>query len=155
MKVKYLLIFTFLFLVLACNKSTKKQETKKELTEQEKALKKYKYAELELGYQKEKIFLLSEIKRIKYDTLYQILKEYIANTPEFIKYEKSPEKDLAKIIEDISIKLELSKAKVASVIFSYKYEMMTQEEIVEKAADEYQNSQIEVEYDSDRYDPLH
>lgn len=102
-------------------------------------------AEMELKFDKEKIYLLSVTREMSYDTVYQILKDYykmeygnllsgdIGLTDESIaKYEEN--------IAEISKKYKLSKPKVASLIFSFKYEMRTADEIIE----DYQSSEMEV-----------
>ncbi len=128
------LFFTFFILLLficSCSKSKSKKLTDKE--KQEEA------SNEELSSQKEKIVLLAVIKRTSYDTLYLILKDYYVITADYLSTDSS-RFYCEKAIELISEKYRIAKSKVASLIFSFKYEMLSKEEIIQSENDkaEYQ-----------------
>lgn len=75
----------------------------------------------------DKIVLLSTIKHIPVDTLCQILGEY------YYKYDAdTTTRDYQETIELISRKHKISVSKAAVLIYSFKYEMLTNEEIIDK-----------------------
>lgn len=119
-----------LILVVIC--SCKKSEPKKELSEKEKQESFYKIAEVELLFQKEKIVLLSEIKRVPYDTLYLILRDYYSKTFYSSYLPDSSRLVCENAINSISKNYHVSKPRVASFIFSFKYEMLSKEDIISR-----------------------
>ena len=121
---KFIQIIFLLLLISSCSK-----ETKKELPEKAKTVSKYEIADIELMDKKEKIVLLSIIKEVPYDTLYHILKDYYAAIND---YTFLSDKDVIicnKTINSISEKYKIPKSKIASLIFCFKYEMQTKQEI--------------------------
>lgn len=133
---KYIQIIFLLLSISSCS-----TETKKELPEKEKTISKYELADIELMDQKEKIILLSVIKEVSYDTLYHILKDYyaVSNNYTFLS-----DKDViicTKTINSISEKYQIPKSKVASLIFCFKYEMQTKQEIKDEIDQETQYQQ--------------
>jgi len=116
----------------------------------------YEMADMSLKYDSEKIFLISIIKGIPYKKTNSILKEYIAKTDyyEYYKTDKSPQ-SFIKLVHTISNTNNLSKKLTASIIFSYKYEMITKEEIRSEIEDEVIDefrSEIEEEIMNDYID---
>lgn len=147
-----LFITILLSLVLFTGCKIFKKKEKKAPTPQEKLESAYKYAEFELSDQTEKIVLLSDIKGVSYDTLYAILKDYYALTDDYQYSRDSLSIISQNTISTISKTYRISKLKVASLIFSFKYEMQTKEEIEQEAIDNLESeAQAEQESDDSRY----
>ena len=90
-----ILIFIVLFSIYSCKDSkTKKFKTEREKQEEESIER--------LSDQKEKIVLLSEIRRISYDTLYLVLIDYYAITSDYINSSDSSRFYSKKAIDLIS-----------------------------------------------------
>ena len=124
-KITYII---FLFSIVSCSNNNN-SEIKKQSKEEEKEAIQLKRAERELKYDKEKIALLSTIRGVHYDTLYSILKDY------YYKLDRKDNNDTF-VLNAILFSTEqhgFPKSKIASFIFSYKYEMLTKEEIEENA----------------------
>jgi len=121
--------FPFFCLFLGCQDSTTK---KKELSSEEANR---QYQEMEISSNSEKVMLLSVIKHISYDTLKGILVEYYSHVDEH-RLGDSLSVYSKNAIDKISEKYKLDPAKVAALIFSYKYEMLTKEEIGDNAIEE-------------------
>lgn len=100
----------------------KAQKQRKEMSENN-------YTDLILEMDTEKIALLSIIKKIPNDTLHLVLRDYLDKTFDFV----TPETKIERIIDSISKKYHISKVKIASIIFSYNYEMLTKDEIEKDA----------------------
>ena len=141
------LLLVLILIVLGCKdtketESIKVQEQRKEKGENKRKKKKEKtttYADMVLKLDAEKLALLSIIKKIPNDTLHLVLKDYIDKT-------FPPVTDVAKvdkIIDDISQKYHISKVKIASIVFSYDYEMLTKDEIEQSAIETYQDDNQE------------
>ena len=79
----------------------------------------------------EKITLLSISKNISQEQVKSILNDYYEKTLVF-----DDEIDYTKIIDDIAKKNKLTNQKVASIIFSFQYEQITEDEIIDKYASE-------------------
>ena len=121
------IIFILIILtsVLSCNNS----KPKKALSEKEKQEQR---AKDELSVYTEKIVLLSAIKKIPYDSLKFILTDYYSTTSDYTNSSDSSKFYIEKALNEISIKYHISKRRAASLIFSFKYEMLTKEEIAEE-----------------------
>jgi hypothetical protein len=107
----------------SCKIKSKSQPTKAEIEKTQMEM-----AENEVNDDKEKIVLLSIIKQLPYDTLSSILKDYyfaVNNT----------DNDYQKAIFYTVSHHGFSEKKIASVIFSFEYEMMTRDDILEDEAD--------------------
>lgn len=114
-----------MFITASC--SNKKQfKVEKVLTKAEKEVIQLENAEYELRYSKEKIALLSAIKGVHYDTLYSILKDYYYN----LDGNNDNDTLVRNAILYTAEKHVSSKSKIASCIFSFKYEMLTKDEIM-------------------------
>ncbi len=85
----------------------------------------------------EKIFLLSYIKNIPEDTIKVILTEYLSKSSFNYFYDDKSEPIMDDVITSISQKRKISKSKIASIIFSYKYEMLTKEDLEMEAIENY------------------
>jgi len=85
----------------------------------------------------EKIYLLSHIKNIPEDTIKLILTEYLSKSDFNYFYDEKSEPKMDDVIASISQKRKLSKSKIASIIFSYKYEMLTKEDLEMEAVENY------------------
>lgn len=120
---KFMISFLILIVTISrCNSSKPKQV----LSEKEKQI---QWVQEELSGLSEKIVLLSIIKGISYDSLYQILTDYHV----MIDYASSDSLKFysEKAIDNISENYHVSKRRVASLIFSFKYEMLSKEEVVD------------------------
>jgi hypothetical protein len=73
---------------------------------------------------------MSTIKIIPYDSLNLILIDYYAGTSKYT-YSDSLKFYSESAINAISKKYNISRRKIASLIFSFKYEMLSKEEILE------------------------
>ena len=128
---KYITIL--LFALLFFNSCANKQE-EKVLTKTEQIAESYSQADSELEYDNEKITLISIIRGIPKDSVYLILRDYYAkNNLSFDMDNNFTEK----FIDTISKNRKMSKRKVASIIFNFKYEMQTKEEIEQEAFESY------------------
>jgi hypothetical protein len=141
------LLLIFILIVFGCKdteetKSIKVQEQRKEKGENKRKEKKEKittYADMILELDAEKLALLSIIKKIPNDTLHLVLKDYINKTfPLVTDVSKVDE-----IIDTISQKYHISKVKIASIVFSYNYEMLTKDEIEQGAIENEQDNNQE------------
>lgn len=95
----------------------------------------YRFADYELRTNSEKLMLLSILKKIPKDTLQLILRDYIKKNP-LPEYVTAVDN-----IDTIAQKYNISKFKIASIIFSYRYEMLTKDEIEETAIENLTNEQ--------------
>lgn len=106
-----------------------KEEPEKVLTEKEIEKNKYSLADFELEENQEKIVLLSFIKKTPKDSINFVVREYLMET-------ESKDSLFEESIEKIAKKYSISSKKVASIVFSYKYEALTEDEVQEKVIDE-------------------
>lgn len=137
---KYLLpILIILTTTLSCNNT----ESKKDLTEKDKQ----ESLKEELSNSSEKIVLLSTIKQIPYDSLTLILTDYYSITSEYNDSSDSSKFYSEKAIKDISEKYHISKKRTASIIFSFKYEMLTKEETADQENEKREEEQQETPED--------
>ena len=91
----------------------------------------------------EKITLLSISKNIPLKQVNSVLKDYYDKTSLAFVYNNNSDY-YEKVIDTISKKYNLSNQKTASIIFSYQYELITEEEIIENyllEKDEYLSNQ--------------
>ena len=121
------LILLFALLFFGCNKKeeVKENESSEDNGQEVSAF----FTDLILNQEDEKIALLSIIKNTQKDTVKLILKEYLSEADNVFKSQEN-KTDYLKIIDLISNKFNMNKNKVSSIIFSYKYEMLTQEDVV-------------------------
>ncbi len=117
-------------ILLSCNNSKKdssKIDRETELISQ---------AEDILSYDNEKIVLLSASKKINFDTLHLILRDYYVMTNDLDTESDSIRFFYNSSIESISNKYKTPKKRIASLIYDFKYEMITNEEIIRNNEDE-------------------
>ncbi len=134
------ILFIILLFFCDCHHSKPKEETKKILSETEKLDKVYERINDNLSYDKEKIILLSEIRKIPFDTLNFILRDYYVVTDTISSFDKNSKYLYQSSITKISNKYKISKSKIASLIFSYKYEMVAKENIEESAIENFKDN---------------
>jgi DNA integrity scanning protein DisA with diadenylate cyclase activity len=131
-----------LALMLLIFVSCSKTEQKKEVSKKEQQIDKYLLADLELESEDEKITLLSILKKTSKDSIILVMRDYLSNT----ESDSIPYKD---VINKISQKNNISNNKVASIIFSYKYEMLTKDDITNEFTENESNYQQQTS-DADR-----
>ncbi|SEF49785.1 hypothetical protein [Flavobacterium urumqiense] len=123
------ILLILILIVFGC----KDKEETEFLESQEKIKKEYDKAhsltDVLLDFDGEKLALLSIIKNTPNDTLRLVLKEYLKKTFPLV----TDASKVDKIIDTISQKYHISKIKVASIVFSYNYEMLTKDEIEQSA----------------------
>lgn len=98
----------------------------------------------------EKLSLLANIEEIEFNKVEIIITEYFKATFNRKSRPKNKE-DFENLVKSISEKVNLSQQKVSSVIFSYKYEMRTNEEIGEKYLKELEEASEDAQDQSDRF----
>lgn len=141
MKLYFILFIVSLFFY-SCQHTKPKEETKIS-AESERFKKIRKRIERNLNYDKEKIILLSEIRKIPFDTLNFILLDYFVATDTILSFDKKSKYLYQNSIVKISEKYKISKSKITSLIFSYKYEMLTREDIEENAIEDFKDNYVE------------
>ncbi|RZK47913.1 MAG: hypothetical protein EOO99_11955 [Pedobacter sp.] len=125
-----------LWLLLAMMISCKdKEEVEKPASKLELEKKASENAELELEDKGEKIALISAAKDYPLDSTYLILKDYYTKANEF-DFNSGNYYD--SIFNLISKNRKVSKKKVAQIIFAFKYEVLTREEIEQEFIDNYE-----------------
>ena len=132
------ILLLLILLVFGCNDRKETEFIKEQDQRKEKEKKTRTYADAILELDAEKLALLSIIKKIPNDTLHLVLKDYLNKTISSV----SDVNKVDKIIDAISQKYHISKIKIASIVFSYNYEMITKDEIEQNAiANEQENKQ--------------
>ena len=109
------------------NKDEKKDEIKSNKIEDANQI-----ADFELEFENEKIALISIMQGISTDSVKLVLRDYF--TKNYLSNDIENE-FTEKIIVTISEQRKMSKHKIASIIFSFKYEMQTKTEIEDNAID--------------------
>ena len=127
---KKILIF-IIFIVLGCKDNEETKFLKDQEARKDKNYKNHSIGDAILQLESEKITLLSIIKGVPKDTLHLVLKDYLDETYPLV----TDSDKVDAIIENISKKYNISKIKIASIIFSYNYEMLTKDEIEQSAID--------------------
>jgi hypothetical protein len=139
-----LIIVITLFTFFSCSNIAKNRD-KPNKTKEEIAA---ENAESELESQGEKIALLSVLNECHLDTTRLILKEYLYLNFQQDLYEDSIDLITLDIIKNISKKTNIKPKKIASIIFSYKYEMLTKDDIIT----EHENYIEKIESDIKNYE---
>ena len=120
------------FILNSCfDKASKKDKIKLNKVEDASQI-----ADFELEFENEKIALISIIQGISTDSVKLVLRDYF--TKNYLSNDIENE-FTEKIIDTISEHRKMSKQKIASIIFSFKYEMQTKTEIEENAIDTYED----------------
>ncbi|NCP83922.1 MAG: hypothetical protein GW823_03290 [Bacteroidetes bacterium] len=135
---KKLILLCFIMIFFSCNNksSEKLSESEKKKSEIEKD---YEFADMLLMFEGEKIGLLSIIKDVPSEKIHAVLRDYKAKTMSNSSYYSLEDPNyLVNLIDTIATKNNLSKKLTASIIFSYKYEMITEDEIVENYREYYE-----------------
>ena len=133
---KYLLLFLFLSqLFLTCNNP--EPEKKKKIVKSEAVILQEGITSIEnkLKHEYEKINLLAEFRNIHFDTLKLIIRDYLVFTSSYYDKEKTYEEKYKSSISKLNLRYKYSKSNLASLIFSYKFEMITTDEIEESAVE--------------------
>jgi hypothetical protein len=87
--------------------------------------------------------LLSIIKNVPYNQANSILRDYLAKTLDFSQSTMENPEYIVKIIDTIAQNNNLSKKLTASIIFSYQYEMITKDEIIDEKMEELEKEYYE------------
>ena len=130
-------LFIALYFFCSCNDTKPRKEKKNVITESENFEELNGKIERRLSYEKEKIILLSEARKIPFDTVNLILRDYYVAIDTVLSSDENSKQLFQSAIVKISTRYEISTAKVASLIFSYKYEMLTKEDIEESAIEDF------------------
>jgi hypothetical protein len=140
-------IILLIFIIFCLNSCSNKKE-EKVLSKSEKLTDSYFQADSELEFENEKITLISIMHGIPKDSVYLILRDYYAkNDLSFDIDSKSTEN----FIDTISKNRKMSKRKIASIIFSFKYEMQTKDEIEQDAIENYEDFKKDDRESEDEY----
>lgn len=113
-------ILLFCLLIYSCKSYHKQEPTKEEREKIEAGL-----IEDQLRDSKEKIVLLSVIKKIPYDTLFSILKDYN------LELHQNNYTDYEKALFYTSQHHNFSLNQIALLIFNFNYEMMSRDDIIQ------------------------
>jgi hypothetical protein len=131
-------LFLISMIIYSCNSSSKQEEPKKSKTETD-----YEIADMFLEYDAEKIGLLSIIKNVPHEQANSVLRDYLAKTYGSGLLSMDNLDYVVKVVDTIAQKNNLSKKLTASIIFSYQYEMITREEIIEEKMEELEDEYYE------------
>jgi hypothetical protein len=141
---KKIILVSLLLVFYACgDSSTKNNESSKNSKEKmSREDVNYFFVDIELSENAEKIGLISILKDIHPEKGNVVLRDYLAKTSAiFYQFEKEPS-FFVNVVDTLAAKHNLSKKIIASIIFSYKYEMVTKDEIIDDYIEEmeyYQN----------------
>ena len=127
-----------LLIIVSCNTENKKEYISESYHE---------LADNSLSPEVEKILLISTIKKISYDTVYNILRDYEAMYLEYEYKEDSLVFVYDNTIQSISKNYLLPESKIASIIFSFKYEMRTREDLISELKQDAYDDQAAQQYD--------
>ena len=136
---KKILLIILVAIFTSCDDSTQKESSKKEPSKQESSAKEkektlteqvYILTDLSLKSDSEKIVLISIIKDVHVDVVNSVLREYKVKT--FLSQDTTEKpKHIIKIVDTLAKKNNLSRKMTASIIFSYEYELINRDEIIE------------------------
>ena len=140
-----LILFILIISFWSCNDSSAEKTTKANKVKS-KLERDYEMADMLLQFDAEKIGLLSILKDVPQEKANAILRDYLAKTFDFSALLSNEDPNyIVKVVDTIARKNNLSKKLTASIIFSYQYEMVTKDEIIENAVDEKQQYEHEPE----------
>lgn len=141
---RYLLLaLTSIQLITSCHDSKPEVQKENIIAKSEEEIIQNKIELIEKGLRRddfEKINLLAEYNKIQVDSLISIIRDYLVFTRKSLNADLSKEERYKSSFTKLNHRYKLSKKKLASLIFSYKYEMITREEIEESAIEDYLNS---------------
>ena len=129
------LILILLFIPLSCNNISEQNNT--EISEINESEDKNNIGDILLGFESEKIALMSIIKEINVEKTFSVLSDYLNKWWEN-GYFQSPNVDpiyIDKVIDTIAKENGISKKMTASIIFMYEFEMITEDEIIDEFID--------------------
>lgn len=124
-------------LFLACDNQEPEKKKVVEKSEAEELQERINSIENILKNESEKINLLAEFHRIPFDTLNSILRDYLVFTSIYYNKDETRVEKYKSSISKLNLRYKISKSKLASLIFNYKFEMITKEEIEDKAIEYY------------------
>lgn len=125
-------IIPFLLLFIACNNNPSQKEVEKTKDKVKETSVSKDLTNFEVEQSPEKIALLSIIKGVPIDSVYMILNDYkskIEYGDELIGDDKMK---VYRVIDSISQFRHMSRKRIASLIFSFNYELITKDEIKEQ-----------------------
>lgn len=137
---KRILFLVIITIFISCNNqnslepSTKEAEKSTIEKEQSTTERDYHIADMFLKFDSEKIGLISIIKNVPQEKANSVLRDYLAKTITSVEAMKDSDY-IIKIVDTIAEKNNLSKKLTASIIFSYQYEMITRDEIIDDYTD--------------------
>ena len=133
------LFYLSVLLLFSCSSKESKEETKIVMTETEKLNQINSRIVDRLSDEKEIIILLSEVRKVSFDTLNLILRDYYVATDTVSVSANNSRKLYQNAIATVAGRYKISRSKIAALIFSYKYEMLTKEDIEESAIEDFQS----------------
>lgn len=153
---KFLILVIIIFFY-SCQTKVENKSIDKNYSEVELKLEKESSILRSLSYESEKILLLSETIKIPYDSLINILKIYMYETKDHEYPIDSVKFYSSKGLYLISKQFSYPKEKVASWIFSYKYGMLSKEQMEYEAIELYQQGKIDEQEQENDFDddPIH
>lgn len=131
------IILIFVLVLFACNS---KNENREKSSIQKKADRLNENIKNLEDNQDEKITLYSIVTGVDKNTLITVISDY-----ETKKSYSSGHGDIEKIIDTISFTRLIAKHTVAKIVFGYKYEMITKDDIVESLEQDYIDEQEPLE----------
>ena len=112
----------------------------------------YELADIDLQFEQEKIALLAELMNLPIGKTNSIVREYLAKSWSLeFDSDKGTAENYGKIMDTISKMYDLPKKRIAAIIFSYRYEMITSDDYFEEFQTEYENSMEYRDTDDSRY----
>lgn len=116
-----------ILIISSCNHTSHEKPTEP-VVEKTKLERAYEVADYELKNDAEKIILLSIIKDIPNEKAVSVLRDYLARTRRL----REDSNYIVKVVDTIAKKNNLSRRLTAAIIFSYQFEMVTKDEIIEE-----------------------
>lgn len=138
---KKILLLVLITTFLSCNESTSRESTSTKdeqstIEEEQSTIERdYHIADMFLKFDSEKIGLISIIKNVPQEKANSVLRDYLAKTMTSIQAMEDSEY-IVRVVDTIAEKNNLSKKMTASIIFSYQYEMITRDEIIDDFKDD-------------------
>ena len=138
---KKILIILLIKIFISCDYSIPQESSKEEsLSNEEVKELESELADMFLEFESEKIVLISIIKDLPTEKVKSVLGEYKSKT--FIYQDKIEDPNyITKIVDTIAKKNNLSKKMTASIIFSFEYEFITRDEIIDEYNENIRNLQ--------------
>ena len=137
---KRILLIVLITTFISCDKLNSSEpsttEADESINEKEQSTieRDYHIADMFLKFDSEKIGLISIIKDVPQEKANSVLRDYLAKTITSVETMKDSDY-IVKVVDTIAEKNDLSKKLTASIIFSYQYEMITRDEIIDDYID--------------------